>query len=132
MTSTKQYSGLLIEDHADRRWLPRFSGDPLTVALRTRGSFRRLTAQTLDFNRYGVALLATRPLSLDRPVFLELSHPQMATALSVVGVVHNCVRQNDRFRCGIRFRLHSSLQKRVEQAERGLLDFERLLSGDSA
>ena len=132
MTNAKQYSGLLINDASDRRRVPRYSSELLTVQLRRRGSLRQLLAATLDFNRFGVAVLSARPLNLDGFIYLELSYPEQDRNLSVVGVVHNCVRQQNQFRCGIRFRPQSSLQKHPERVEPELLALERLIAQEES
>jgi hypothetical protein len=129
MTNAKQYPGLLIDnDPADRRCAARFPSELLTVQLRRRGSLRRVTGKTLDFNRFGVAVLATKPMILDVLIYIELSYPSQDSDLSVVGVVHNCVRQGDLFRCGIRFRPQSSLQKYPTRIEPDLLALEHLVA----
>lgn len=128
MTNAKQYSGLLIGDVSDRRGVPRYQSEALTVQLRRRGSLRRVIAETLDFNRFGVAVLAARPLSLDGVIYVEMSYPEQDRSLSVVGVVHNCVKQGDQFRCGIRFRPQSSLQQHPDRIEPELLALERLMA----
>lgn len=133
MTNARLYSGLLITDATDRRWVPRYQSKLLTVQLRRRGSLRRALVNALDFNRFGIAVRSARPLNLDGFVYLELSYPDQDCDLNVVGVVHNCVRQEDQFRCGIRFRPRSSLQKHPERVEGQLLNLERLMAkADSA
>ena len=104
------------QQHEERRQGLRFAGDALQVALRRRGRFGVIPAEALDFNRFGIAVRTTRPMGRDRPVFMSLRCGAVQIH-SVVGVVHNCVREGRHFRCGIRFRLGSALQLDRQRVE---------------
>lgn len=113
----------------DRRQGPRFGAAGLDVALRRRGRFGAIAARALDFNRHGIAVSTTQPISKDRPVYLSLRCGAVCVD-NVVGVVHNCVRQGNRFRCGIRFRLGSALQRDRRKVEALLQHLESVAEAD--
>lgn len=94
----------------ERRREPRLQGEGLTVTLRPRGRLTALPADAVDFNRHGIAVRTDQPLGKDRTVYLTLRCGDIRLD-HLVGVVHNCVRQGQRFRSGIRFRPSSGLQR---------------------
>ena len=108
---------------SDRRTLPRFTGDDLQIALRQRGRLSRTTASVLDFNRFGIAVLIREPLPKEKQIFLSLRCGEVHLD-NVIGVVHNCIPQQDGFRCGIQFRTRSELQFDKDLVENVLLDLE--------
>ena len=93
----------------DRRGTPRLDGTLIAVTLRPRGRLGTVTAQAVDFNRYGIAVHTESPLDKDRVVYLNLQCGDVRLE-NLVGVVHNCVRRGSIFRSGIRFRPSSELQ----------------------
>lgn len=103
----------------DRRQTTRHSAAHISVAVRPRGRLTTLGAEAVDFNRYGIAVYTDQPLDREQCVFLTLACGDVRVS-QLVGIVHNCVRQGDRFRCGIRFRLSSGLQRDRSMAERRL------------
>ena len=108
---------------SDRRTLPRFTGDELQVALRQRGRLSRTAASVLDFNRFGIAVLIREPLPKEKQIFLSLRYREVYLD-NVIGVVHNCIAQQDGFRCGIQFRTRSELQFDKDLVENALFDLE--------
>jgi hypothetical protein len=102
---------------SDRRQLPRTPGLALAVSLRPRGRLGSLTVQALDFNRYGIAVLCGQALMREHTVFLSVACDQLRVD-QLVGIVHNCVHQGERYRIGIRFRLNSQLQRDRSLTER--------------
>ncbi|MFU8817763.1 MAG: hypothetical protein ACNA7W_20650, partial [Pseudomonadales bacterium] len=108
---------------ADRRRQPRFEAAGLDVRLRSKGSLAAIPARPLDFNRFGVAVQTGHPLAKDRTVYLSLRCDGLQVD-GLVGVVHNCLRQGEYFRSGIRFRLASNLQRDRQQIEQllGLME----------
>lgn len=94
----------------ERRQGPRLQGDGLAVTLRPRGRLGALSADAVDFNRHGIAVHTNQPLAKDRTVYLTLRFGEVRLD-HLVGVVHNCVRQGQRYRSGIRFRPSSQLQR---------------------
>lgn len=115
MTSHQQFD--------DRRRTPRASAAHISVSVRPRGRLTTLGAEAADFNRYGIAVYTEHPLEREQCVFLTLACGDVRVS-HLVGVVHNCVRQGDRFRCGIRFRLSSELQRDRSLTERHLSRLE--------
>lgn len=100
------------------------------VTLRARGRLVGITAQAIDFNRYGIAVHTDSPLDKDRVVYLNLQCGDLRLE-NLVGVVHNCVRQGSIFRSGIRFRTASELQHDKPHVEAVLSALERMMnSGD--
>lgn len=101
----------------DRRRAARVDGECIDVALRPRGRLIALSAEAVDFSRYGIAVRTDQPLDKDRTVYLNLRCGSVRLD-NLVGVVHNCVRRGGRYRSGIRFRPSSELQHdrtRVEE-----------------
>lgn len=107
--------------HPNRRRTLRLDGARLAVAVRPRGRLGAISAQAVDFNRHGIAVHTEQPLAKDRTLFLSLCCGELRLD-NLVGVVHNCVRQGDGYRSGIRFRLASELQ-------RDRLEVEAILAG---
>lgn len=99
------------------------------MVVRARGHFSRKPARLLDFNRFGAALKTEQPLAKDKQLFITLKHPEVILP-GVVGVVHNCIRENDGYRCGIQFRTRSDLQLDKDRIESALARLERLLGAD--
>ena len=96
-------------DKRERRSLPRYTGAGISAYVRPKGSFSRLSAEIIDFNRYGAAIRVNQPLPAEQVVYLSLRHG--TTQLQrIIGVVHNCVNFDSSFRCGIRFRTESEQQ----------------------
>jgi hypothetical protein len=110
----------------DRRRKPRFDGSRIAVALRPRGRLGAIPAQALDFNRHGIAVHTATPLEKDRQVYLSLRCEDVRLD-NLVGVVHNCVRQGNQYRCGIRFRPGSDLQQDKRLVEAVLAGLEEAL-----
>jgi hypothetical protein len=116
---------------AERRRLARWASRNLTVWVRPKGRLRRRQAHAVDFNRYGLALLSRLPLRIDQTVLVRLHHPQLKMNSNVVGVVHNCVRHDDGYRCGIRFRVTSRQQRQGGHIETALVQLEAVLTDES-
>lgn len=116
----------------DRRSQPRYRGLGVCAQLRLKGQLNRTPVEVLDFNRYGLAVRSERPLPKEQIVFLSIDDGEHCLD-RVIGIVHNCLDQDDGFRCGIRFRTQSSLQFDRELVESRLHALERVLarrSGD--
>lgn len=112
---------------SDRRSLPRFSTVDVDVNVRLRGQLTHMQARLVDFNRYGVAILLAEPLPKDKIVFIHLACGD-ARLDDVVGVVHNSLRHEDGYRCGIRFRTQSNEQFDREAAEHKLIEIEGMIA----
>jgi hypothetical protein len=110
----------------DRRRNPRLDGTPLDVSLRPRGRLGAIEARAVDFNRHGIAVYTSAPLAKDRTIYLSLGCGDVRVD-NLVGVVHNCVRQGNHYRSGIRFRLASDLQRDRLEVERVLACMEAAL-----
>ena len=95
-------------DH-ERRQRPRLPCPDLSVVVRPRGRLVGTAVRALDFNRFGIAVQTTQPLPRDRALFLRLAGRGVRLD-NLVAVVHNCVREGEFYRCGIRFRTGSELQ----------------------
>jgi hypothetical protein len=104
---------------AERRQTARYEATGLSVLVRPKGKLTTLDARALDFNRYGIAVHTSQPLTREQPVYLSLGLGDVRVN-QLVGIVHNCVRQGERYRCGIRFRLSSGLQRDRQLTERRL------------
>ena len=117
-------------EHSERRSFPQFATRDVTVYVRPRGQIAQLPAELVDFNHHGVAMMLTVPLSKDKEVFLHLACGDIKLD-DVVGVVHNCVRQGDSYRCGVRFRTQSRAQFDRRLAESSLLKIEAMVTSDS-
>jgi hypothetical protein len=102
---------------SDRRQIPRIPAVALSVSLRPRGRFGSLAVEAVDFNRYGIAVLCPQALVRQHTVFLSVACAQLRVD-QLVGIVHNCVHQGERYRIGIRFRLNSQLQRDRSLTER--------------
>ena len=109
--------------NSERRTLPRFAGQHLKVGLRQRGRLTRTPATVLDFNRFGIAVLIREPLAKEKQVFLTLRCGDLHLD-NVIGVVHNCIVQEDGYRCGIQFRTRSDLQFDKDLVENALMHLE--------
>lgn len=103
----------------DRRQFLRLEAAGMNVSLRPRGRLGAMPAEAVDFNRYGIAVRTAQPITRDQPVYLNLDYGEIRVD-QLVGIVHNCVRQGDRYRIGIRFRLSSQLQRDRPLTERCL------------
>ncbi len=112
---------------SDRRSLPRFSTVDVEVRIRPRGQLTHMPARLIDFNRYGVALLLAEPLPKDKKVFVHLECGN-ACLDDVVGVVHNSLRHEDGYRCGIRFRTQSDAQFDRQAVEQKLIEIEGMIA----
>ena len=119
---------MTLKNDPDRRIVRRVSGDSLAVGLRVKGRLSRMRGVAVDFNRYGAAVLLEQPVQKDKRVFLSLQYQDIRLD-HLVGVVHNCVNQDDKYRVGIRFRTAHELQFDRELVEGLLLRLERLLEG---
>ncbi len=107
----------------ERRALPRYRPTGLHVEVRRSGRLARTRAEALDFNRFGIGILIDQPIAKDKRIFISLRHGPRVLE-NVVGVVHNCIPHNGRFRCGIQFRTRSETQFDKDWVERVLLDLE--------
>lgn len=112
---------------SDRRSLPRFSTVDVEVSVRPRGQLTHMPARLVDFNRYGVALLLAESLPKDKTVFVHLECGN-ASLDDVVGVVHNSLRHEDGYRCGIRFRTQSNAQFDRQAVEQKLIELEGMIA----
>lgn len=115
----------------DRRRDERLDGAHIAVALRPRGRLGAIAAEAVDFTRHGIAVHTDQPLAKDRTVYLSLCCGDVRVD-HLVGVVHNCVRRDGRYRSGIRFRVSSDLQRDRVQVEALLACLEASLSSDTA
>lgn len=117
-------------DHAgaDRRKLVRLASSSLTIWVRPQGRLRHRQAHAVDFNRHGLALLSGRRLQIDQTVYLRLQHAKFTRTSNVVGIVHNCVRHDDAYRCGIRFRMTSRRHREDAEIEMVLEQLEAVLT----
>ena len=114
----------------ERRSFPRLAGQKLEVTVRQRGQLARSSAAVMDFNRFGIALLAERAFTKDRQVFISLRLDELILD-NVVGVVHNCHPHEGGYRCGIQFRTRSALQLDQNLVEAVLMRLECGLSDDA-
>ena len=114
----------------ERRALPRYRPVDLNVELRLSGRLARVAVEAVDFNRFGIAILVDAPIAKDKKIFLSLKHDQLVLE-NVVGVVHNCIAKDGRFRCGIQFRTRSEMQFDQDWVERVLLDLESVFNDQS-
>lgn len=96
-------------ERAERRTLPRLDSRELEIWLRSRGRLVRHSGPVQDFNRHGFAIIIEQAIAKDVQVFVNLSLEDVHLD-NVVGVVHNCISMDDRFRVGIQFRTKSDLQ----------------------
>ena len=94
---------------AERRSLPRFDADGLSITLRVKGRIARLQGAVVDFNRHGVAVCLDQPIKKDKQCYLTI-HLAGQVMHEIVGVVHNCTVLPDGYRLGIQFRTDSALQ----------------------
>ena len=101
------------------------------MEIRLQGRLARLPAEALDFNRYGIAVLTEIPLKLHKAVYLTLRWGELRLD-NLAGVVHNCCKHNQRFRCGIRFRVHAVLQTDRPVVEAMLTSMEALAPDQSS
>ena len=77
----------------------------------------------VDFNRHGIAIVIDQPLRQAKKIFVSIECG--GTALNdIVGVVHNCIVQDQGYRCGIQFRTRSTLQFDADEVEAKLIDLE--------
>ena len=104
---------------AERRLEPRYPADGLVVSVRKKGRLVRMQGLAADFNRHGIALLLNQPLGKDVQVYVTLACGDTVVH-NVVGIVHNCVSMQDRFRCGIQFRTASDRQVAPAETKTGL------------
>ena len=114
----------------ERRALPRYRPAGLDVEVRRSGRLARTRVEAVDFNRFGIGILIDQPIAKDKKIFISLRHGQRVLE-NVVGVVHNCIPQNGRFRCGIQFRTRSEMQFDKDWVERVLVDLECLFNDGS-
>jgi len=85
----------------------------------------RITADVLDFNRYGMSLRLARPLATNQTVDIELDFGVLHIE-GVVGVIHNCRSLRDGgYRCGIQFRTGAATQLDRNQIRSQLAGLER-------
>jgi len=110
----------------DRRRSSRVDGTGIAVALRPRGRLGAIAADAVDFNRHGIAVRTAMPLTKERLVFVNLRWGDLRLD-NLVGVVHNCVRQGNMYRTGIRFRPSSELQRDRQLVEVALSGLEAAL-----
>ena len=117
----------------ERRTLQRLSTGEIGASLRLRGRLSSTSVNVVDFNRYGMAILFDQPLPKDKVIYLSLRYANLCLD-NVIGVIHNCMRHDDLYRCGIRFRTQSTLQFDKRQVEQDLLLLEKSLvnAADSA
>jgi hypothetical protein len=115
----------------ERRSQPRFLASHLSAQLRLKGQFSRVAIDVLDFNRHGLAIRFDRPLPKDQLVYLTLEFGDVILE-RVIGIVHNCLAQQQGYRCGILFRTQSILQFDREQVEASLSQIESGISGQKA
>ena len=125
---------------AERRSKPRYPTRGLLVTLRRKGRLAKLSGIAKDFNRHGIALLLDQPLPKETIVYVSLCYSgnvqssqtqaeghgaEPAAGLdNVIGVVHNCISQEDGYRCGIQFRTQSHMQLDQLQVEQRLQELE--------
>jgi hypothetical protein len=88
---------------ADRRAHRRFPAGALGLSYRCRGSLRRISVPAIDFNRHGLSMFTVAPLPPHEQLYLRIEHGGGPSA-TVVGIVHNCVKFGEGYRCGVRFR----------------------------
>ncbi len=113
----------------ERRALPRYKPDGLDVEVRRSGRLARIRVEAVDFNRFGIGILVDEPIAKDKKIFLSLKHGQRVLE-NVVGVVHNCIPRQGRFRCGVQFRTRSEMQFDQDWVERVLLELEYLFNDE--
>lgn len=113
-------------DIADRRSHRRFPAPTLGLSYRCRGSLRRVSVPAIDFNRHGLSMFTVAPLAPHQQVYLRLVHDGGPSA-TVVGVVHNCVRWDDGYRCGVRFRPAPLGHHTAQETLTALMRLEALL-----
>ncbi len=115
----------------ERRIQPRFLASDLCAHLRLKGQFSRAAIEVLDFNRHGLAIRLDRPLPKDQIIYLTLEIGDTKVE-RVVGVVHNCLAQQQGYRCGTLFRTQSGLQFDREQVEASLSRIENSIATQTA
>ncbi|MEM9620401.1 MAG: PilZ domain-containing protein [Pseudomonadota bacterium] len=116
---------------AERRSKPRIPTESLVVSVRRKGRINRLVGLAINFNRYGVAIVLDQPLNKDSTVYLALSHGDTHVD-ELIGVVHNCISQDQGYRCGIQFRTQSPMQFDREMVESRLRQLEARFSAHTS
>lgn len=116
---------------SERRANPRFDAIGIRASIKVKGQFGVLTAEALDFNRHGMAVLIDRELAKNKSLLVTLRCNDVFVG-GVVGVVHNCHQSESGYRCGIQFRTQSVVQLDAAETERALLALERQVAVDSA
>ena len=117
-----------VKAPVDRRLAARIAIPELLVTCRPQGRFRRFKVPVIDFNRFGLAMQVSAPLSLDQYVHLWLDQTR-DRPMRLLGVVHNCVSHAAGYRCGVRFRNDLRPQHNPERIERELIALEMALAG---
>lgn len=114
----------------ERRQHPRCETRGLTATIGQAFRWNRITADVLDYNRYGMSLRLTRPLATDQTIDIELDFGTMHIA-GVVGVIHNCRGLRDGgYRCGIQFRTGARTQLDRNQIRAQLARLEREIGAE--
>lgn len=114
---------MALSEQAERRALPRFDSRELEIWLRPRGRLARHSGLVQDFNRHGFSIIVEHAIAKDVQVFVSLSLDDVHLD-NVVGVVHNCINMDDRFRVGVQFRTKSDLQFDQKDVENALQSME--------
>ena len=116
---------------SERRANPRFDGTGVRATIKVKGQFGVLSAEALDFNRHGMAVVLDKALSKKKSLLITLKRGNMFIG-GVVGIVHNCRESSEGFRCGIQFRTQSVIQLDQAETERQLRQMEQTVAVDNA
>jgi hypothetical protein len=116
---------------SERRAKPRFEAIGIRASIKVKGQFGVLSAEALDFNRHGMAIILDRALTKNKSLLVTLKRGNDFIG-GVVGIVHNCRASSDGFRCGIQFRTQSVIQMDQVETEQQLVDMENKVAVDNA
>ncbi len=87
----------------DRRSHPRIPRPALAVRVREHDKYRWMPTECIDFNRHGMAISSSRPLTEGTRLIVAMEGVQSRLD-EVLAVVHNCRQQHGTWRCGLQFR----------------------------
>lgn len=111
----------------ERRIFERFPVEDMKASISIRFRFGTNQGEVVDFNRYGITVVLRRPVPVNKPIFVTLTHGTTRLE-SIVGAAHNCrFTANEAFRCGIRFRTNSPNQLDRDEIDLCLEALEKTL-----
>jgi len=111
----------------ERRIFERFPVEDMKASISIRYRFGTNHGEVVDFNRHGITVVLRRPVPVNKPLFVTLTHG--GTRLeAIVGAAHHCrFTSNEAFRCGIRFRTNSPNQLDRDEIDICLESLEKTL-----